>query len=424
MRTTLSILLLAILTASASAQTLEECQEAAARHYPLIRQYDLIDKTAQLTLSNISKGWLPQVTLTAQATYQSDVTAFPDAIQDVYQQMGVEMEGLRKDQYRVGIDVNQTIYDGGSIKHQKATALAQSAVEAAQQDVTLYGIRERVIDMYFGLLLIDEQIQLNDDLQTLLSSSEKKLASMYRNGTAAECDYLSVKAERLHAEQQRSALQSQKDLLSRMLGVFCGIDVTHPTLPQTALADSRTGIGQHPELRLADARLRLADAQEKSLNSQLLPRLSVFAQGYYGYPGMNLFEDMMGRQWSWNGLVGARLSWNIGALYTHKNNKAKIQHQREAAENYRDVFLFNNHLEQMKYDEQTARYRQQMTTDAEIVALRSSVRKAAESKLAHGIIDVNALIKEINNENAARIEQSIHEIEMWKSVYERELKGS
>ena len=243
------------------------------------------------------------------------------------------------------------------------------------------------------------------------------------SGTAAECDYLSVKAERLHAEQQHSALQSQKDLLTRMLSVFCGIEVTHPTLPQAALSDSHSDSDRHPELRLADARLRLADAQEKSLQSRLLPRLSIFAQGYYGYPGMNLFEDMMGRRWSWNGLVGARLSWNIGALYTHKNDKAKIQHQREAAENYRDVFLFNNQLEQMKYDEQTARYRQQMTKDAEIVALRSSVRKAAESKLAHGIIDVNALIKEINNENAARIEQSIHEIEMWKSVYERELKG-
>ncbi len=212
--------------------------------------------------------------------------------------------------------------------------------------------------------------------------------------------------------------------------MFCGIEVSHPTLPQsTDLSSSSTdnnllAFNKHPELRLADARLHLADVQEKSLNSLLMPRVSLFAQGYYGYPGMNLFEDMMGRQWSWNGLVGARLSWNIGALYTRKNDKAKIQQMREQAVNYRDVFLFNNQLEQMQYDEQTARYRQQMAADEEIVSLRSAVRKAAESKLAHGIIDVNALIKEINNENAARVQQSIHEIEMWKSFFIRELKGS
>ncbi len=430
MRIKICMLLLASLPATVSAQTLEECQEAASRNYPLIRQYDLISNTTELTVSNISKGWLPQVSLTAQATYQSDVTAFPDELQAIYQQAGIKMEGLKKDQYRVGIDINQTLFDGGSIKSQKETARAQGALETAQNDVTMYGIRQRVIEMYFGLLLMDEQIQLNNDLQALLSSSEKKLASMFKNGTAAECDYLSVKAERLHAEQQQSALQSQRDQLARMLSVFCGIEVSHPTLPQsTDLSSSSTdnnllAFNKHPELRLADARLHLADVQEKSLNSLLMPRVSLFAQGYYGYPGMNLFEDMMGRQWSWNGLVGARLSWNIGALYTRKNDKAKIQQMREQAVNYRDVFLFNNQLEQMQYDEQTARYRQQMAADEEIVSLRSAVRKAAESKLAHGIIDVNALIKEINNENAARVQQSIHEIEMWKSFFIRELKGS
>jgi hypothetical protein len=131
-----------------------------------------------------------------------------------------------------------------------------------------------------------------------------------------------------------------------------------------------------------------------------------------------MFEDMMRHRWSLNGMIGAKLSWNIGALYTHKNDKAKVQLQRERAEVSRDVFLFNNQLEQVQQQEDLERYRKLMTEDEEIIQLRSAVRKAAESKLAHGIIDVNDLVREINNENAAKVQQSIHEIEMLKEIYD------
>ena len=131
-----------------------------------------------------------------------------------------------------------------------------------------------------------------------------------------------------------------------------------------------------------------------------------------------MFEDMMNRSWSLNGMIGARLSWNIGALYTHKNDKAKIQLQRDMAETSRRVFLFNNNMEQMQQNEDIARYRTMMKDDEEIISLRSSVRKAAESKLSHGIIDVNDLVKEINAENTARVQQTMHEIEMLKEIYE------
>ena len=167
-----------------------------------------------------------------------------------------------------------------------------------------------------------------------------------------------------------------------------------------------------------DAQLRLADAQEKALDAALMPKLGVFAQGYYGYPGYNMFEDMMSHKWSLNGIIGARLTWNIGALYTRKNDKAKIQLQRETVENIRDVFLFNNNLEQIQQNENIVRYKKLMADDDEIISLRSSIRKAAESKLSHGIIDVNDLVKEINNENAARVQQTVHEIEMLKEIYD------
>ena len=401
----------------AMSQTLEECQRAAEQNYPLIRQYGLIEKTTSLNVANIQKGWLPQVSASAQASLQSDVSAFPDEFQKLYQQMGITMEGLERDQFRVGIDVQQTVYDAGNIKSQKEIARRQGELQSRQNEVTMYNVRKSVNEMYFSLLLVDEQIRLNADLQTVLEGNEKKLAAMLKGGTASESDWQNVKAERLNVVQKMTGLQSQRTALARMLSIFCGIEVNglvKPEMPE----NMNPSINLRPELKALDAQLRLTDAQERALDAAMMPRLGVFAQGYYGYPGYNMFEDMMSRKFSWNGMIGARLTWNIGALYTRKNDKAKLQVQRETTEVNRERFLFDNNLEQIEQNENISRYRQMMTDDEEIISLRSSIRKAAESKLAHGIIDVNDLVREINSENKARVEQCIHEIEMLKEIYD------
>ena len=412
----LSIVLLPIVT---MAQTLEECQQAAERNYPLIRQYDLIRKTTQLTVANIQKGWLPQVSASAQATYQSDVVSWPSEMKILMTNMGIGLKGLKKDQYRVGIDVNQTVYDGGVISSQKAIAREQGKVQEAQTEVNIYNVRMRVNEMYFSLLMLDEQILLNRDLQELLAGNERKLEAMVKGGTAAESDWQSVKAERLKVVQQATSLESQKRMLTMMLSAFCGIEVKSVEKPVVQAGSGvLTSENHRPELRALDAQIGLLNAQEKALNAALMPKLGVFAQGYYGYPGLNMYEDMMSHKWSLNGLIGARLTWNIGALYTRKNDKAKLQVQRDLTESNREVFLFNNRMEQIQQNEDIARYKLLMADDEEIIELRSAVRKASESKLSHGIIDVNDLVREINQENAARVQQSIHEIEMLKQIYD------
>ena len=423
MKKKILILCVAAVCMTAQGQTLEECWRAAEQNYPLIRQYDLIEKTTHLTLANIQKGWLPQVSAQAQATYQSDVTAWPDQMKTMMTGMGVDMKGLKKDQYRVAVDVQQTIYDGGTISNQKSIAREQANVQSAQTEVNLYAVRRRVNEMYFSLLMLEEQMQLNRDLQELLAGNEQKLKAMVKGGTAAESDWKNVKAERLNALQQATTLQSQKRMLTEMLYTFCGFAPPSApggaTLVKPAAQPTSGGEGgARPEMRLFDAQLRLTEAQEQGLKSALMPRLGIFAQGYYGYPGLNMFQDMMRHRWSLNGMIGARLTWNISALYTHKNDKAKLQLQRQLTETNRDVFLFNNRLEQIQQQEEIARYRKLMADDEEIISLRSAVRKAAESKLAHGIIDVNDLVREINQENAARVQQSMHEIQMLKVIYD------
>lgn len=402
---------------SVSGQTLEECWLAAEQNYPLIKQYGLIDRTTELTVANIRKGWLPEVSANAQATYQSDVTSWPEEMTTMMRGMGMSMKGLRKGQFRVGIDVQQTVYDGGSISSGETIAREQGNVQSAQTEVSVYAVRRRVSEMYFALIMLEEQMLLNRDLQMLLAGNERKLESMVKRGTAAESDWLNVKAERLNVVQQATNLESKKRRLTAMLSAFCGIEIRDVQKPRVTAMSSQS-LEHRPEMRLYDAQLRLADAQEQGLKAALMPRLGIFAQGYYGYPGLNMFEDMMRHRWSWNGVIGARLTWNIGALYTRKNDRAKIQLQREVTEANREVFLFNSRLEQIQQQEEVARYKKLMADDEEIIALRSAVRKAAESKLAHGIIDVNDLVREINQENAARVQQSIHEIEMLKEIYD------
>ena len=404
-----------MLVSVVQAQTLEECQQAAEKNYPVIKQYGLIAQTTGLTVKNIQKGWLPQITASAQATYESDVVSWPENMQRMYQQMGLNMKGLSKDQYKIGVDLQQIIYDGGAIGSQRTIARQEGKVQEAQTEANLYQVRKRVNEMYFSLLLLDEQIRLNDDVKALLLSSEKKLAAMVKGGTAATSDFDNVKAERLSVAQQNESLKSQRQMLQRMLSVFCGIEVSNPEKP--AAVETSASASNRPEIRLFDNQLKLAEVQEKALNTKLRPTLGLYAQGYYGYPGLNMFEDMISRKWSLNGIVGIKLSWNVGALYTHKNDKAKLKAQRELIENTREVFLFNNNMEQIQQTENVSRYRTMMQGDDEIIALRTNVRKAAESKLAHGIIDVNSLLREINNENAAKTQQAIHEIDMLKEMY-------
>lgn len=340
----------------------------------------------------------------------------PDPLQKMLGQQGYDVKGLRKDQYRIGIDINQTVYDGGLISGQKNVARLEGEVQTAQTATDLYAIRQRINDLYFGILLLDEKIQLNKDLQVLLQSNLDKLKSMLSHGIAMQSDVNTVMAEKLKAEQQATELASSRKSLTDMLAVFIGKDFANLAMPQDVAVSSQGN--NRPELHLFDTQIELANAQESLLDARLLPKLSVFAQGYYGYPGYDQFDAMFNRTWKLNGMVGVRLSWNIGALYTRKNDRAKLNTRRGLIESARETFLFNNHLLEIQQNDGIAKYRQLIADDRDIVSLRSDVRRAAESKLEHGIIDTNNLLQEITRENQSRIDLSTHTILMLKENYD------
>lgn len=402
----------------ATAQTtLDDCQKWAAENYPLLKRYELLQATTDYTVANINKGWLPQLSAGAQATLQSDVMSLPDGLKSIMSQAGYNVKGLKKDQYKVAIDVSQTIYDGGSIKAAKQAARAEGEAKARQNDVDMFAIRDRVNNLFFGILLAEDKLRLNSDLQQLLLDNCRKLEAMVKGGTATNADLDAVKAEYLNARQQQVELSSARNSYVRMLEIFTGRQIEQPLKRPEAAVPEDIGT-QRPELSLFNAQAKQLNARSAQLDAAIRPRLSLFAQGYYGYPGYNMFEDMFSHDWSLNGMIGMRLSWNISSLYTHKNEKRKLATAANEIENARDVFLFNNRLQTTQERMAVERYRKIMADDDEIIQLRTSVRQAAEAKLSHGIIDVNGLLQEITRENTARTQQSVHEIEMLKAIYE------
>lgn len=402
---------------AASAITLDECQQLAADNYPLLKRYDLIRATTDYTVSNAAKGYLPQVSVGAQASLQSDVMALPDELTAMLAASGAEVKGLKKDQYRVSVDVNQVIYDGGNIKAAKQVAQAEGEVRSRRNEVDIYALRDRVNNLYFGILITDEQLGLNREMQTLLSDNCRKLEAMVAGGVAMQSDVDAVRAEYLSTVQQYAEIQSVRNSYCSMLEIFIGKSVGK-SLVKPCVEEPLSAENNRPELRLFDAQTAQLRAQMGSIDAGVRPRLSLFAQGYYGYPGMNSFEDMMEHRWTLNGIVGVRLSWNISNFYTRRNDKSRLTVAMNEVENAREVFLFNNRLQSVEERSSIDRYRTIMKHDDDIIALRTSVRQAAESKLEHGIIDVNALLQEIMRENTAKINRSTHEIELLKSIAE------
>lgn len=399
------------------AQTLEACQQLACDHYPEIRQYDLIRQSKQYDLSNAARSWLPQVSFSAQATWQNRVPEFPSALSGMLDQAGVSLRGLDKDQYKVALEVNQTIWDGGQSQADRRVIEATADEHRQATEVDLYAVKGRVNDLYFGILLLEERLGQTDLTIALLQSNLDKVRSLVTNGVAMQTDADAVEAELLSVQQQRVQIESSRESYRRMLELFIGQRLAE-RLERPELVGAVSGESARPELAWIDAQQERLAAQELSVKSATRPRFGVFAQGYYGYPGLDYFAGMVSTDWTWNALIGVKMSWNFGAYYTKKNRLSNLRVAQQQLDIQRDVFLFNTDLQVAEEQGNISRLRRALADDDRIVALRRSVREAAESKLRNGVIDTNDLLRKITDEASARSARSLREVELLKAIYE------
>ena len=399
------------------AQTLEACQQLACDHYPEIRQYDLIRQSEQYDLSNAARSWLPQVSFSAQATWQNRVPEFPSALSGMLDQAGVSLRGLDKDQYKVALEVNQTIWDGGQSQADRRVIEATADEHRQATEVDLYAVKGRVNDLYFGILLLEQRLGQTDLTIALLQSNLDKVRSLVTNGVAMQTDADAVEAELLSVQQQRVQIEASRESYRRMLELFIGQRLAE-RLERPELVEAVSGESARPELAWIDAQQERLAAQELSVKSATRPRFGVFAQGYYGYPGLDYFAGMVSTDWTWNALIGVKMSWNFGAYYTKKNRLSNLRVAQQQLDIQRDVFLFNTDLQVAEEQGNISRLRRALADDDRIVALRRSVREAAESKLRNGVIDTNDLLRKIIDEASARSARSLREVELLKAIYE------
>ena len=417
MKRTIFLSLMVLTALTSRAQTLEECCNLAREHYPEIRQYDLIAETEQYNISNAAHAWIPQVVFSGQATYQSATPTYPEAFNQMIAANGLDMSGIRKDQYKVAIDVSQNIWDGGQSKANREIAEAEAAVERSRVDVSLYDLQSRIQNLYFGILLLDERVAQTETLIEVLDANLNRMRTYYKNGVAMQSDVDAVEAELLTARQTLSQVEASRASYRRMLEVFIGQPLTDKTLIRPTMVEVASRTSQRPELAMFEAQSNKLAAQRKAITTSVMPRFSAFAQGYYGYPGLDMFKSMVSSEWTLNGIVGVRMSWNIGAFYTKKNNLSKLDAAERQIAVQRDVFLFNTGMQTTQDDGEIARLRSAIEDDNRIVELRRSVRMAAESRLENGVIDATDLLRKIADETTATLNRSTHEIELLQAIY-------
>ena len=398
--------------------TLGYCLERASENYPLIKKYNLVENTTALSLSDINRGWLPRIGVFAQGTAQNTVTAFPEFLQNLLEQNGVEVAGMSKFQYKAGVELSQTIWDGGSSKARRDIERASGAVSQAGLDVDMYAINERVENIFFGILLLDDQISRVESTISLLESNYARVSSMVKNGTALPGDADMIEANILDLKRQQTEARTTREAYRKVLGIYIDEEVGGRTLVRPVAEIPTDMESARPELALFDKQISLYDARKEAVKASLMPKIGFFAQAYYGYPGLNIFKGIMDRDPKFNAIAGLNISWNIDSFYTRKNSDTKLDIAADMARNDRETFLFNSKITCEQEKAKIEGIREIMRDDARIVELRKNVRVAAESQLQNGIIDMTALLSKINDENQAQLTASYHEVQLLQSIYQ------
>ncbi|MDR0412219.1 MAG: TolC family protein [Dysgonamonadaceae bacterium] len=400
---------------TAAAQlTIEDCLAKARENYPAVRQYDLIGRAKDYTLANAAKAFLPQFHLNLRASYQSDVTSVPVDIP------GLEIPSLNKDQYQAVIEANQVLWDGGAVRAQKKQTDAGAEVEVQQLEVELYALRERVHQLFFGILLLDVRLEQNRVLREELDRNFSTISGYVAYGTAHAADLDAVQVEQLQAKQAHTQLIAGRKAYVEMLGRMIGenpdasVALEKPAADWADAWDVFPEKTNRPELRLFDAQENWYDSQQASVRSAAMPKAGLFLQGGAGRPGLN----MLAPKFDFFYIGGIRLSWNFGALYTRGNDLRKIGINRETVAVRRAIFLYNLQLLSAREHQEIRRLQEVMKQDDEIIRLRENIRKSAEAKVANGTLTAADLMRELGREHLARQTKATHEIDLLAAIFQ------
>lgn len=392
-------------TAQEQSLSLQKAYELAQQNYPLIKQRELIKQTTGYSIDNLGKGFLPQIFLSGQVTYQSEVTEvnLPAA-------PGIIVQPLSKDQYRILADVNQLVYDGGIIKQQKNIQQLADDVEQQKVEVELYKLKERINQLFLGVLYLDEQLKQVDLIKADLNNGIKRVEAQVNNGVAFKSNLNVLKAELLKTDQRAIELKASRKGYIDVLGLFINQSLPEDTKLEKPAAESPGLVNdiQRPELKLYSTQEKLLGGQYRFVDSRNKPRASLFFQGGYGRPGLNFFKN----EFDFYYTTGVRLNWAFGGLYTQKREKKIIELNQKTVDIQKEVFLFNTNTQLKQQQSEVEKLQKLIATDNEIIDLRIKVKDAAKAQLENGVITANDYLREVNAEDLARQILISHQIQL------------
>jgi outer membrane protein TolC len=401
---------------NASAQTnaeltIDSCYTKAKRNYPLVKQYDLIEKSKTYSLDNVSKGYLPQVNIGGQATYQSDVTQ-PTLNQNLPGALPI-FETISKDQYKVYGEIVQPITDLFTLTNQKEMVEKNAEIDVQKLEVELYKLRGQIDQIYFGLLLIDEQVKQNEILKKDIQAGIDKTTAAIANGTALKSNLNLLKAEMLKVNQRTIELKAGRQSYADMLALFIGQAIGENTVISKPAMPTFSPAINRPELEMFEKQKQIYDIQGKIVNAKNLPRFNLFFQSGMGRPALN----MLSNDFDFFYIGGLRLNWNLANFYTSKNEKKLLGFNQINLDIQKETFLFNTGLVVKQQLNEITKIEELIKTDLEIIGLRESIKTTAQGQLANGVITTNDYLTYVNAEDQARQNLLLHQTQLLMVLY-------
>ena len=402
--------LLCILPVTVTAQELskldlQQAYDLAQKNYPAIKQKDLVRRSADLSIENLSKGYLPQIVVSGQATYQSDVTKISGSILP-----GVNIQSPTQDQYKIVADLNQVVFDGGMIRQEKVARQLTANVDEQQVEVEMYGIKDRINQFYFGILYLDEQMKQTLLVEDDINTGIKTVGAQVNNGVAFKSNLNTLKAELLKTDQRNVELKASRKGLVDAMALFLNQRLSENiVLAQPAgLSTQPTLEVQRPELKLFDQQNLLFGQQDELIRSRLFPKVSLFAQGGYGKPGLNQLDKNFKGYY----IGGVRFNWSLAAFYTQKRERELAKVNQQSVDVQKETFLLNTNTQLKQQQAEIDKLQQLVSSDKEIIDLRKSVTDAAKAQLQNGVMTANDYLKEVNAEDQARQSLITHRVQL------------
>jgi outer membrane protein TolC len=384
---------------------LKECRMMAKENFPKLKQTDLLQKINELKVANNKSAYLPQIDLKGQATYQSEVTALPIDLS----KMGITIPSLAQDQYKVYVDLKQTIWDGGITNSKNQLEAASLESDMQKLEVEAYQVNAMVDAYFFNLLVIRQNEQVLSTQVEVLEKQVTRLENANKQGAARQKDVEKLMAEKLLLKQKQIELASKRQSVTSIMSILTGKAIgpdAVPQLPENGLA--KADEINRPEFKLFELQQKQLLASDKLLSSTRNPLVFGFGQAGYGRPGLNMLSNEFDPYY----MVGVGVSWRVLDWQNASRSKKMNSLQREVIGTLQSDFEQKQKIQLADASSQMANLKQLIASDEEILGLRKKITARAASELENGIVTSTDYLADLNSETVALINYETHKIQL------------